>query len=86
MAMCDPVSEPQLVLEAFEELRIGGDLGLQNLERQDLAGLAIAGLVHDAHAAAAQLAEDLVSRRQCYRGRQRIHGHRFGQVLGTGRP
>ena len=60
--MSDAARELQLLLEALEEGRVGGEgLGPEELERHDLVELTVAGAVDDAHAALAERAEDLVA-------------------------
>src|SRR5438477_374209 len=59
-----------LDLEAEAVLRRGVGAGQEHLEGDDAVELQVAGLVDDAHAAAPQLAEDLVARH----GRQRPPG------------
>ena len=78
VAMGDLVRQQQLVLEALQDLWIGGDLRLQDLDCQDFTGLAVADLTDNAHATAAQLAEHLIPRGQ---GRRRERGHESGLVF-----
>jgi hypothetical protein len=61
--MGDLVRQQQFVLKALQDLRIGGNLRLQNLNCQSFAGLAVADLADDTHSAAPQLAEHLISLR-----------------------
>jgi hypothetical protein len=53
----DPLGQLQLALEAGQVLGILGVRLAQQLERDDLPGLLVAGLPDDAHAAAAQFGE-----------------------------
>src|SRR5581483_7933985 len=71
-----------LVLEAFEDGGVLGDLGLEDFDGEDLAGLAVAGFIDDAYAAAAELAENLVAVGEgCGRANGRHEG-RFGVGIG----
>ena len=80
VAMRDLVRQQQFVLEALQNLRIAGDLGLQDLQRHNLAGLTVPHLIDDAHAAAPQFAEHLISRRQ---SRRLDRSHESGLVFGS---
>ena len=62
VAVRDAPGELDLLLEALEEGRVAREgLGPQQLEGHDLVELPVARAVHDAHAALAQRAEDLVA-------------------------
>ena len=51
---------PRLAPEAFQELAVLGQFFGQELERHAAAELGVLGLVHHAHAPAAELLEDAV--------------------------
>ena len=55
----DLAGQLDLVSEALDDLEVRGDLGLEELEGDDLADLAVVGLVDHAHAALADLLDDL---------------------------
>jgi len=81
MTVGDFVGQQEFVLEALQDLRIGGDLGLEDLQREYLAGLTVAHLIDDAHAAAPQFAEHLIARGQ---DRRLDGGHESGLIVGSG--
>ncbi len=55
----DLAGQLDLVAEALDDLEVGGDLRLEELEGDDLADLAVVGLVDGAHTALADLLDDL---------------------------
>ena len=57
----DLPGELELVVEALDRLPVRGDLGLDELERDLLVELLVDDLVDPAHAAVAQLLDDLVA-------------------------
>ena len=58
--------QAKLVLEALHRALVGGDFRPEDFQRHQLAGLAVARLVHDAHAAAADFAQQVVARPQSH--------------------
>ena len=52
----------RLAAETFQRLRVLGDVVRQKLERDKAAEASVLGFVHDAHTAAAELADDTVVR------------------------
>src|SRR5512140_951467 len=59
MTVGDLPGQLDLVAEALDDLGDGGDLGLEELESDDLADLAVVSFVDGAHAALADLLDDL---------------------------
>ncbi len=77
--------------DAFQVLRTGAAPAADHFQGHHAVQLLLPGLVHDAHAACAEFAQDLVARRQpgerapgTFRG-QRGEGQRRGGARGTGR-
>jgi len=71
--------------ETFQCLRVSGYVIRQELERNETAELGVLGLVNDAHAAAAELVDDVVARngladhwRQILRDEERQVNERHG--------
>ena len=73
----------ELVPEALDRLGVGGDLGLEELEGDLLPDLGVEDLVDAAHAALAQLLDDLVAAGEGRPGRQLADGR--AQGFGRGR-
>ncbi len=61
MGMGDLAGELELVPEALDRPQVGGDLGLEELERDILLDLPVEDLVDPAHPALADLLDDLVA-------------------------
>jgi hypothetical protein len=53
---------PSFPAEAFERLRVSGNLFRQELQGDEATQIRFLGLVHDTHPAAAQLLDDVVMR------------------------
>ena len=63
--MRDSAGEKQFVLETVHHLLIGSNFRLEKLQRDDFSRLAVARLVHVAHASVARFGKNVVPLGQC---------------------
>jgi hypothetical protein len=81
VSMAHLARELDLRFETRGHRRVGGEVGPEDLDGDDLVQRAVSGEVHRSHAAEAELASDLVASGEERAGRE-VGGHHYSGALG----